>query len=56
MPWGPHLKLESLWSNGKVSLSHDGCEATRLEKTRLVSEHRLHWNRSEFATESRLGL
>ena len=36
-PWGSHPKLDPLWSNGKVSLSHDGCEATRLDKTRLVS-------------------
>ena len=38
-PWGSHPKLDPLWSNGKVLLSHDGCEATRLDKTRLVSEH-----------------
>ena len=39
MPWGSHPKLDPLWSNGKVFLSHDGCEATRLDKTRLVAEH-----------------
>jgi hypothetical protein len=39
MPWGSHPELDPLWSNGKVLLSHDGCEATRLDKTRLVSEH-----------------
>jgi hypothetical protein len=39
VPWGSHPKLDPLWSNGKVLLSHDGCEATRLDKTRLVSEH-----------------
>ena len=38
-PWGSHPRLDPLWSNGKVLLSHDGCEATRLDKTRLVSEH-----------------
>jgi hypothetical protein len=36
-PWGSHPELDPLWSNGKVLLSHDGCEATRLDKTRLVS-------------------
>jgi hypothetical protein len=36
-PWGSHPELDPLWSNGKVLLSHDGCEATRLEKTRMVS-------------------
>jgi len=39
VPWGSHPKLDPLWSNGKVLLSHDGCEATRLDKTRLVSNH-----------------
>jgi hypothetical protein len=39
LPWGSHPRLDPLWSNGKVLLSHDGCEATRLDKTRLVSEH-----------------
>jgi hypothetical protein len=39
VPWGSHPKLDPLWSNGKVLLSHDGCEATRLDKIRLVSEH-----------------
>lgn len=39
VPWGSHPRLDPLWSNGKVSLSHDGCEATRLDKTRLVSAH-----------------
>jgi hypothetical protein len=38
-PWGSHPGLDPLWSNGRVLLSHDGCEATRLDKTRLVSEH-----------------
>jgi hypothetical protein len=38
-PWGSHPQLDPLWSNGKVVLTHDGCEATRLDKTRLVAEH-----------------
>jgi hypothetical protein len=38
-PWGSHPHLDPLWSNGKVVLTHDGCEATRLDKTRLVSQH-----------------
>jgi hypothetical protein len=38
VPWGSHPKLDPLWSNGKVLLCHDGCEATRLDKTRLVCE------------------
>lgn len=39
LPWGSHPGLDPLWSNGRVALVHDGCEATRLEKTRLVSGH-----------------
>src|SRR5580693_6603013 len=38
-PWGSHPQLDPLWSNGKVVLIHDGCEATRLDKTHLVSQH-----------------
>jgi hypothetical protein len=38
-PWGSHPHLDPLWSNGKVVLTHDGCEATRLDKTHLVSRH-----------------
>ncbi len=38
-PWGSHPELDPLWSNGRVLLFHDGCEATRLDKTRVVSEH-----------------
>src|SRR5262249_57723552 len=38
-PWGSHPQLDPLWSNGKVVLTHDGCEATRLDKTHLVSRH-----------------
>jgi hypothetical protein len=38
-PWGSHPQLDPLWSNGRVVLAHDGCEATRLDKTRLVSRH-----------------
>jgi hypothetical protein len=36
-PWGSHPQLDPLWSSGKVVLTHDGCEAIRLDKTRLVS-------------------
>ena len=49
-PWGSHPQLDPLWSNGKVVLTHDGCEATRLDKTHLVSGIRLPWKRSGFAT------
>jgi hypothetical protein len=37
IPWGSHPHLDPLWSNGEVTLEHDGCEATRLDKTRLVA-------------------
>ncbi len=38
-PWGSHPQLDPLWSNGKVVLTHDGCEATRPDKTHLVARH-----------------
>ncbi len=38
-PWGSHPRLDPLWSNGRVVFTHDGCESTRLAKTRLVARH-----------------
>lgn len=31
-PWGSHPLLDPLWSTDSLSLIHDGCEASRLEK------------------------
>lgn len=36
-PWGTHPLLDPLWSTEKVSLVHDGCEATRLEKVYFIA-------------------
>ena len=37
-PLGSHPLVDPLWSTERVSIVHDGCEATRLDKARLVAE------------------
>jgi hypothetical protein len=37
-PWGSHPLVDPLWSTEDVAIVHDGCEATRLEKTRRIVE------------------
>ena len=51
-PGGSHPLLDPLWSTESLAFIHDGCEATRLERIRLLVEHplitdRLHvcWDR-----------
>lgn len=34
--WGSHPLLDPLWSNGLVRITHDGCEADRLEKVQAA--------------------
>ena len=36
-PWGSHPLLDPLWSTEVVEIVHDGAEATRVEKTALIS-------------------
>jgi hypothetical protein len=36
-PWGSHPMLDLLWCNGKVEFLHDGAEASRVDKIRVVS-------------------
>lgn len=36
-PWGSHPLLDPLWSTESTAIVHDGCEATRIEKTALVA-------------------
>ena len=35
-PWGSHPLLDPLWSTEAVEIIHDGCEATRYDKARLL--------------------
>jgi 7-cyano-7-deazaguanine synthase in queuosine biosynthesis len=35
-PWGSHPIVDPLWSTESVAIIHDGCEATRLEKTQRI--------------------
>ncbi len=37
MPLGSHPALDRLWSTGRMSFVHDGCEANRLDKLRLIA-------------------
>jgi len=36
-PWGSHPLLDPLWSTESTEIVHDGCEATRVEKTALIA-------------------
>ncbi|NQU11400.1 hypothetical protein HQ590_11450 [bacterium] len=38
-PWGSHPVLDPLWSTESLTFIHDGCEARRVDKTRLIAEH-----------------
>jgi hypothetical protein len=40
-PWGSSPVLDRYWSNGWVSLVHDGAGADRVEKVRAVADHPL---------------
>ena len=40
-PWGSSPLLDPLWSNGHLTVRHDGCEAGRLEKTHKLAAHPL---------------
>ncbi|MDQ7841257.1 MAG: hypothetical protein RDU83_09555 [bacterium] len=35
-PWGSHALLDPLWSTERLRFRHDGAEATRIEKLRLI--------------------
>jgi hypothetical protein len=39
VPWGTHPLVDPLWSTDDLEVVHDGCEATRLEKTALIASH-----------------
>ncbi len=40
-PWGSSPLLDPLWSDGHVSVTHDGCEADRVGKVRAISDSAL---------------
>jgi hypothetical protein len=37
-PWGSHPMLDPLWSTEGLEFVHDGCEASRVDKTRLIAQ------------------
>jgi hypothetical protein len=41
VPWGSHPEVDPLWSTESLKFVHDGCEASRLDKTRVVSKYPL---------------
>lgn len=36
-PWGSSPDLDPLWSTERLTFVHDGCEASRLDKIRLIT-------------------
>ncbi len=36
-PWGSHVVLDPLWSTSRLEIVHDGAEATRVDKIRLIA-------------------
>ncbi|MEX0923952.1 MAG: hypothetical protein WDZ84_14385 [Rhodovibrionaceae bacterium] len=40
-PWGSSPQLDPLWSNERMRIRHDGCEAGRTEKVQAISGSRL---------------
>lgn len=37
-PWGSHPVVDHHWSSERLWFEHDGCEATRVQKIKLISE------------------
>lgn len=37
-PWGTHPDLDPLWGTETLTILHDGCDITRSEKTKFISE------------------
>jgi len=42
--WGSHPLLDPLWSSNSIKFVHDGCEATRVDKTFHISNHDIALN------------
>jgi hypothetical protein len=40
-PWGSHPMLDPLWSSSALEVLHDGCEANRFDKARVVANNSL---------------
>ncbi len=37
-PWGSHVLVDPLWSTSRMTVAHDGAEATRVEKCRAIAD------------------
>jgi len=40
-PWGSHPLLDPLWGSNTNTFIHDGCEATRVEKCKKISDFKI---------------
>lgn len=40
-PWGSHPLLDPLWSTELVAFVHDGCEASRMDKLKVVAQSQI---------------
>jgi hypothetical protein len=38
-PWGTHPLVDPLWSTELTEITHEGCEATRVEKAAYIAKH-----------------
>jgi hypothetical protein len=38
-PWGSHPVVDHHWSSDRLVFEHDGCDATRVQKIKLISEN-----------------
>ena len=38
-PWGSHPVVDHHWSSDRLTFVHDGCDATRVQKIKLISEN-----------------
>jgi len=52
IPWGSHPAVDPLWSTELMEIVHDGCEATRLEKTAAIANWELALRRLRVCFEN----
>ncbi len=52
IPWGSHPETDPLFSDGKLEIIHDGCEASRSEKITTIAKNQLVLNHLRVCWES----
>ncbi len=53
IPLSSHPMLDPLWSSEQLEFLHDGCEATRLRKVQIISEHEVAMEHLRVCWENR---